>query len=48
MLLSLTSQFDINMQANRPTAKSVKPVAADNSASVSQVYLHDAFVDFTI
>ena len=51
MLLSLTSPFDINQQGesqNSPPAKAkaAKPAAA--AASASQVYHHDAFVDFTI
>ena len=51
MLLSLTSQFDIDSQANPPQvkAKAAKPVvAADISASASQVYHYDASIDFTI
>jgi hypothetical protein len=51
MLLSLTSRFDIVLQATSTSpakAKAVKPVAADKSASASQVYHHDASVDFTI
>jgi hypothetical protein len=52
MLLSFTSRFDIDLQATStsPAAKatSAKPAAADNSASASQVYYHDASVDFTI
>lgn len=51
MLLSLTSRFDIDLQAagtSPAKAKSATPAAADKSASASQVYYHDAFVDFTI
>ena len=47
MLLSLTAQFDIDMQANLPTTNAGKPVAAD-TASASQVCHHDASIDFTI
>ena len=49
MLLSLTSRFDIDLQAagtSPAKAKSATPAAA--AASASQVYHHDAFVDFTI
>ena len=37
-------------QAKAPPAKAkaAKPVAADKSASASQVYHHDVSVDFTI
>jgi hypothetical protein len=51
LLLSLTSRFDIDLQPASKSlkkAKSATPVAADNSASISQVYHHDASVDFTI
>jgi hypothetical protein len=53
MMLPLTSPFDINRQGesqNSPPAKAkaakAKPAAA--AASASQVYHHDASVDFTI
>ena len=49
MLLSLTSRFDIDLQATSESpakTKAAKPAAA--AASASQVYHHDAFVDFTI
>jgi hypothetical protein len=51
MMLPLTSPFDINRQGesqNSRLAKAAKATPDAAAASASQVYHHDASVDFTI